>query len=125
METTTYSRKPLLVEAVQMTDDNALAIAQWCGGSVYVAVNGKTTIHVKVLHPLHSKQEKAQPGDWILKSTQGYKIYQDSAFKKGFELVEKDTAELTNMGELLREKLATVNATEALQFRTPAPAEEV
>lgn len=118
MQTTTYSRKPLTVEAVQMTDDNALEIAQWCGGSVYVALNGKTTIHVKVLHPTQANHTKAQPGDWILKSSQGYKIYQDSAFKKGFTPVEP---ELTNMGDLLREKLADPiipqPATDALQFR--------
>lgn len=104
MQTTMYTRKPLLVEAIQVTEENIYDVAAWCGGDVYTAQNKKKTIQVKVLHPLHSKQTKAQAGDWVLKSAQGYKIYADTAFQKGFEPVN-DQLELTNMGELLREKL--------------------
>lgn len=133
MDTTTYYRKPLQVEAVQVTEENILEVAKWCKGKVYEASNGKMTLEVKVLHPLHSNQTKAQEGDWVLKSSQGFKIYADSAFKKGFEKAESETdePELTNMGELLREKLAEVTtietetgrpvmaATDALSFQAP------
>lgn len=122
MQTTLYSRKPLMVEAIQVTEANTYEVAEWCGGEVYVAVNGKKTIQVKVLHPLHSKQTKAQAGDWVLKSTQGYKIYADSAFRKGFELFKEDDEKMADVGQLLRNQLGNTPTTE-LQFVTPAPME--
>lgn len=87
MQTQTYNRKPLTVEAVQVTDENLYDVAKWCGGEVRShATPGKKFILVDVLHPLNSKQTKASPGDWVLKSDQGYKIYANSAFLKGFDL---------------------------------------
>jgi hypothetical protein len=86
MQTSVYNRKPLQVEAIQVTDDNLYEIAKWCGGDVHThPVNSKKHIEVKVLHPLHKKQSRAAIGDWVLKSEQGFKIYADSAFRKGFE----------------------------------------
>jgi hypothetical protein len=135
MQTTRYTRKPLIVEAVQMTEENAHELREWCRGELYVARNGRTTLQVKVLHPARPDQTKAQAGDWVLKSDQGFKIYADSAFQKGFDSLEEPAAdnqlELTNMGDLLREKLGDplvyaeidgkpiipVPATDALQFR--------
>ena len=85
METNTFIRKPLTVQAVQVTDDNLYDVAKWCGGDVHTA-NGKKHIQVNVLHPLHQKQSRAGVGDWVLKSAQGFKIYADTAFTKGFEV---------------------------------------
>lgn len=116
METTTYIRKPLTVQAVQVTEENILEVAKWCKGKVYLEQNGLMTLEVKVIHPMSIDQNKAQEGDWILKSKQGFKIYADSAFKKGFEKLDKD---LQDIGDALREKLAPVPATEALQFNAP------
>jgi hypothetical protein len=86
MQTTTYNRKPLTVEAVQVTDENIYEVAKWCDGDVHTALgSGKKHIQVAVLHPLHKKQTRASVGDWVLKSDQGFKIYADTAFQKGFE----------------------------------------
>ena len=128
----TYSRKPLLVEAVQMTEENAQELREWCNGELYVARNGRQTLQVKVLHPARPDQTKAQPGDWVLKSDQGFKIYADSAFQKGFELYEFSGPRSDDPGERLRAQLAAVNrydlekesvvpvaATDALQFKVP------
>lgn len=82
-----YSRKPLTVEAVQITDDNIKEVAEWCGGDVCsFTSNGVTTwsIEVKVLHAKKTPAQQAHVGDWILKSKQGVKIYQDMPFRKGF-----------------------------------------
>jgi hypothetical protein len=86
MDTKIYNRKPLTVEAVQITDDNIYEVAKWCGGSVITGGHViERVIEVKVLHPQKS-QTIAPPGYWILKSEQGYKIYSDKAFTKGFDL---------------------------------------
>jgi len=88
MMTQTYQRKPLTVEAVQVTEDNLYDIAKWCGGDVRTHnVTGKKFIQVDVLHPLNPKQTKATVGEWVLKSGQGFKIFSDAAFKKGWEPV--------------------------------------
>lgn len=128
----TYSRKPLLVEAVQMTEENAQELREWCGAELYVARNGKQTLQIKVLHPARPDQTKAQAGDWVLKSSQGYKIYADSAFQKGFELYKVSGPRSDDPGERLRTQLAAVNkydlekepvvpvaTTDALQFKVP------
>jgi len=87
MQTVMYTRKPLTVEAVQVTDENLYEVAQWSGGDVNTNPHtGKKHIQVAVLHPLHQKQSRASVGDWVLKSSQGFKIYADTAFQKGFEL---------------------------------------
>lgn len=83
MQTTSYKRKPLLVEAVQVTEENIYEVAVWAAGTVFDGV--KKHIEIDVIHPLHAKQRRASTGDWVLKSDQGFKIYADSAFKKSFE----------------------------------------
>jgi hypothetical protein len=89
MQTTSYQRKPLKVEAVQVTEDNLYDVAKWCGGDVHTTLSsGKKYIEVAVLHPLHKKQTRASIGDWVLRSEQGFKIYADAAFQKGFEPAE-------------------------------------
>jgi hypothetical protein len=117
METNTYYRKPLIVEAVQVTEANILEVAKWCKGKVYAGKNGNMTLEVKVLHPMSVDQNKAQEGDWILKSKQGFKIYADTAFKKGFEKAEDEVV------EVLREAFDSTpypgSTTAHLQFNAP------
>lgn len=119
MKTDTYYRKPLQVQAVQVTEANILEVAKWCKGKVYAGKNGLMTLEVKVLHPMSIDQNKAQEGDWILKSKQGFKIYADSAFKKGFEKAEDEVVETETLGDTLRENLLTVTEARTLQFNAP------
>jgi len=88
MQTATYRRTPLTVEAVQVSAENIYEVAKWCNGDVHsINAGTKKFIQVNVIHPLAKKQTEANIGDWILKSNQGYKIYGDVAFNKGFEPV--------------------------------------
>lgn len=94
MEIKLFSRKPLVVEAIQVSADNMDDIASWCGGEVlthepkvHAGVGTPPTkkyVRVNVLHPLNKKQTRAYVGDWVLKSGQGFKIYANNAFVKGF-----------------------------------------
>ena len=84
IETFFYIRKPLVVEAVQLTEKNLYEVAQWCEGDVKV-VDGERVIEVKVLHPNNKMQAIARPGSWILRSNQGFKIFNDKAFTRGFD----------------------------------------
>lgn len=93
-----YIRKPFLVDAVQVTEENIHDVAKWCGGDVLSTVKtlrdennkviGKTDanyVKVGVHRPLNERQTKAFAGDWVLKSESGLKVYTINAFDSSFE----------------------------------------
>jgi len=93
-----YVRKPLYVDAVQVTESNFMDIARWCFGEIgnidETPVNEATEveptkqyIHVRVHNPKNSRQTKAFVGDWILYTERGYKVYTTKAFQANFDLV--------------------------------------
>ncbi len=103
METTSiterYVRKPLFVDAVQVTETNFETVARWCFGEIGNTdespidkdddINpGKQYIHVRVHNPKNARQTKAFVGDWILYTERGYKVYTAKAFQSNFDLVE-------------------------------------
>jgi hypothetical protein len=94
-----YVRKPLYVDAVQVTEQNFGDIARWCFGEIgnidespidrSQSLNPtKQYIHVRVHNPKNSRQTKAFVGDWILYTERGYKVYTTKAFQANFDLVE-------------------------------------
>jgi hypothetical protein len=100
--TTKYVRKPLFVDAVQVTEQNFADIARWCFGEVGNIDESpvdrskdveptKQYIHVRVHNPKNPRQTKAFVGDWILYTERGYKVYTTKAFQANFNLVETDS----------------------------------
>lgn len=93
VETKKYLRKPLIVEAVQVTKDNFEDVAAWCQGEI-VNNNGSPPtklkpggqhILVRVHQPKTIRQTTAFVGDWILYTDRGYKIYTPKAFSSSFD----------------------------------------
>ncbi len=94
IETTTYIRKPLYVEAVQVTTENFSELALWCQGEIIEppAPGGKQHerhILIRVTNPMNPRQSQARVGDWILTSDRGYKIYTPKAFVKSFDMADE------------------------------------
>lgn len=91
ISTTTYVRKPIYVDAVQVTEQNFEELAVWCGGEIKEGLSLRNKpikfIHVPVTHPQNERQEQARVGDWILTSVQGYKVYTPKAFSVAFDKV--------------------------------------
>jgi len=98
--TTKYVRKPLFVDAVQVTEQNFADIARWCFGEIgnidETPVDRsadvqptKQYIHVRVHNPKNPRQTKAFVGDWILYTERGYKVYTTKAFQANFDPVEE------------------------------------
>lgn len=99
--TTRYVRKPLFVDAVQVTEANFLDIARWCFGEILnidetpikdddgIEPN-KQYIHVRVHNPKNPRQTKAFVGDWILYTERGYKVYTTKAFQANFVKAEEN-----------------------------------
>ena len=100
VRTTKYVRKPLYVDAVQVTSENFAEVLHWCQGDLG-AVDGteftrideskidpeKQYIRIRVHNPLSPRQTKAFVGDWILYTDRGYKIYTQRAFEENFDAV--------------------------------------
>lgn len=115
VEATKYVRKPLYVDAVQVTTDNFQDLVRWCQGDVGVIgaepgteikpADGveldptKHFIKIRVHNPQSARQTKAFVGDWILYTDRGYKIYSEKAFKDNFDQVEVDPAARPNFPE--------------------------
>jgi hypothetical protein len=94
-----YVRKPLYVDAVQVTEQNFGDVARWCFGEICNIDESpvdksrnieptKQYIHVRVHHPRVPRQSKAFIGDWILYTERGYKVYTTQAFQANFDPVE-------------------------------------
>lgn len=100
--TTKFVRKPLYVDAVQVTEQNFSEICRWCFGEIgniddspvdksALASDGpqphKQYIHVRVHNPKNPRQTRAFVGDWILYTERGYKVYTTKAFQANFDQV--------------------------------------
>ena len=109
--TTKFVRKPMFVDAVQVTTENFFDVATWCQGVVRTADGVPTEwqtegvpedltslhIHVRVQSPKNEKQTQARVGDWILYMDRGgYKVYTDRAFQHSFD-AHTPQYEITNI----------------------------
>lgn len=89
-----FERISFEVSAVQVTSENMAAIAQWCKGEIRQGVTSRDEletnpyIKVKVHRPINERQTKAFPGDWVLETTTGFKVYPDKSFTTCFRKVE-------------------------------------
>lgn len=108
--TTKYVRKPLYVDAVQVTDENFGEIARWCFGEIgniddspvdpTSDISPSTQyIHVRVHNPKNTRQTRAFVGDWILYTERGYKVYTTKAFQANFDQVHGGTIENSEDGK--------------------------
>jgi hypothetical protein len=93
-----YVRRPLVVDAVQVTPENFEELASWCQGTIVnndgtEPTNGVSPnsqhIHVRVHNPRSGRQTKAFVGDWLLYTERGYKIYNQKAFAGTFDQVRE------------------------------------
>lgn len=109
IKTEKYQRKPFVIDAVQVTEDNLTEVAEWCGGDVRTQGDGTKYIKVKVHSPKSLRQTMAFAGDWVLFAEVGtsYKVYTEKAFANSFESVFQDEKILTP-DELLRREAGSV-----------------
>jgi len=62
-----YRKKPVVIEAMQLTSNDALAAAiEWCGGHPWM-VGMEPGVQIKTLEGTMY----AGPGDWIIKGVKG------------------------------------------------------
>ena len=82
-------KKPSVYEAVQVTSENAGAVANWVGGTVTETTPGRKCVVIPKLHPTANKAflvrfndaDESVGGDWILRDKRGsYHIVRGDVF---------------------------------------------
>ena len=80
-----FTKKPVTVEAVQLTQANADDVAQWCGGRIVY------THRVAFEIPTLEGVMEAQEGDWIIRGVQGeFYPCKPDIFAQSYELAKED-----------------------------------
>lgn len=98
METIRLARHVFYVDAIQVTEENMPAVAEWCGGRIQATdpKNGlRRYIKVDVPRAHHENQTKAFVGDWVLSNGMGFKVYKDGPLFKDFHRVDEEPCGLT------------------------------
>lgn len=90
MDIQKFDRRPLSVEGVQVTNENITEVALWCGGEILADAHGRPYIHVDVKHPIGERQTKAFIRDWVLSSSNGFKVFTEKALPKSFIRVDEE-----------------------------------
>jgi hypothetical protein len=65
-----YRKKPVVIDAQQLTDDNGGAVAQWCGGTLRGGPKGGSKGGHVLIHTLEGTMT-AEPGDYVIRGVQG------------------------------------------------------
>lgn len=90
INTAKYVRKPLYVDAVEVTEENFKDLAVWCQGEIQTD-GTQEYIRVRVHTPKSARQTQAFVGDWILYTDRGYKVYSAKAFGENFILSQNES----------------------------------
>jgi hypothetical protein len=79
-----YVRKHEEVVAERVDSQDMEAIALWCAGRLLKPETGEIHIQVPVTRPENERQAKAYIGDWVLKTSRGWKVFTHKAFVRAF-----------------------------------------
>lgn len=86
MQISPLIRKSFPAEGVQVTKENFLDVAEWCGG-VVKSREGTAFIKVDVIRPINERQTEAVIGDWVIKVGHGFKVFTPESFERSFEVM--------------------------------------
>lgn len=85
-----YRMKPVIKEAIRLTEDNAQEIWDWAqenGGSVVIEWGGAALTSMRI--QTHMGDMEAHPGDWVVRGLEGeFYPVQDSKFQATYEEVQ-------------------------------------
>lgn len=72
LEISKFTKRPVTIEAVQLTDDaDWEAIATWCGGRVAAYRDASDEYYTPLVIPTLEGEMHADVGDWIIRGIQG------------------------------------------------------
>lgn len=88
-----YTRKPFVVEAVELSPENIDEVAEWCSGEIRTSdlsqrggqEGFQQYIKVPVKRPMNDRQTRAYYGDWVVAQEGSFKVYMPRAFETSFD----------------------------------------
>lgn len=80
----TYIRAPFTVNAIRVTADNIEEVTVWCGGDLRTEQGDKKYIKIRASRPTKVDQTMAYPGDWVVRGSNGFKVFNSRSFWKVF-----------------------------------------
>lgn len=89
LEIEIYERKPLKVEVVTVTPENFEEVAKWTDGVIIHEESQAPYIKIQTFRPKTENQTRAFYGSLVLKSDNGFKIYNKTAFDVFFQKTQK------------------------------------
>lgn len=83
-----FRKKPVVVEARQVTEEAVVDLADWCGGTAVCASSGEKHFPVFINIQTLEGQMAAQIGDWIIRGVKGeFYPCKPDIFEKTYEPV--------------------------------------
>lgn len=102
-----FAYAPAFINAVQVTADNMIEVAEWCNGTI--VKTGKDDepdyIKVQVKGVVTRRQTMAFENDWVFKAGPSFKVYTPRAFGKAFVPVNAVATESDPKAVELLEKI--------------------
>ena len=78
-----YKKRPVVIEAVQLSEDNMEYVARWCGGREAFSYEGRRVVNIPTLEGTMI----GQIGDWIIKGISGeFYPCKNDIFEKTYEI---------------------------------------
>jgi len=86
MDLNRYVRRPKEVTAVQVTQDNIIDVAQWCGGTIHKdSIETKKYIELPGIERRRVERlGRAYVGDWVTLRKNSYLSYSPQSFRTLF-----------------------------------------
>jgi hypothetical protein len=85
-----YRKKPVVIEARRLTDENGHELAEWCGGTAAGTFSGRLAPNMVRIGTLEGEMT-ANVGDWIIKGIQGeFYPCKSDIFEATYEKVADD-----------------------------------
>lgn len=76
-------KKPILIEAVVLTNQNVHQVARWCGGRAVMA----SLVAIEI--PTLEGTMRADEGDWVVRGIEGeFYPVKESVFRASYDVVE-------------------------------------
>lgn len=90
-----FRKRPVVVSAIQWTGHNEREIREWCGpsmfGALQPAVHRDPEITAEVLDSLHSSWIGLRTGDWVVRGPRGeFYAIKDDVLAETYEPVNAD-----------------------------------
>jgi len=95
IQTTRFVRKPLFVDAVQVTAENLEKLAELCGGTIG-RKGHRQFIRLYLQYVRTPRQTVAFPGDWITKVGDTFKVWTNKSFRETFDPALSGLKSLSN-----------------------------